>query len=340
MRNVGSIEDPSKLRRILDTTRLVDGHFALGDLLRHVIAEACSMTGARYGALGVLNETGDGLAEFITVGLSPTEERRIGPRPEGKGLLGLLIADPRPLIVDHLSSHPASSGVPSGHPPMTSLLGVPLKVGDEIYGNLYLSDKRGGEPFGADDLDLVEALALAAGIGIENARLHAALRMVTELQNDSRLDHLTGLPNRRCWDERLDDELQRCRRTGGLVTVALLDLDGFKAINDRFGHHAGGLVLREFADSWKRIVRLGGDFVARLGGDEFGLLAPGSPLVGVRSLAGRHASSEPFVTPYSLGVATWDGHESATQLVHRADVSMYQSKARRRIPRPAHDRLR
>jgi len=210
---------------------------------------------------------------------------------------------------------------------MTSLLGVPLKVAGEVYGNIYLTDKRGGEPFTPDDRDLLEALAFSAGIGIENARLHEALRLVTELQGDSRRDHLTGLPNRRAWDERLDEELERCHRSGSLVTVALLDLDGFKAINDSRGHSGGDLVLRQFGDSWKRVLRSGSDFVARLGGDEFGLLAPDLPSAGVRRLADRHASADPFGISYSLGTATWDGVETAGQQVHRADISMYKTKS-------------
>jgi diguanylate cyclase (GGDEF)-like protein len=330
-----ALEDPSKLRRVLEATRLVEGNFVLRDLLHHVIAEACSMTDARCGALGVLNESRDGLVEFITVGLTRAEEEGMGPRPGGNGPLGRLTEESAPSMVGHLAVHPASSGLPPGHPPMTSFVGVPLKVADDVYGNLYLADKRGGEPFTADDRDLLEALALAAGIGIENARLHEALRLVTELQSDSRRDHLTGLPNRRAWDERLDEELERCRRSGSLLTVALLDLDGFKAVNDSRGHSTGDLVLRQFAESWKRILRSGGDFVARLGGDEFGLLTPDLPSAGVRSLADRHASAEPFGIGYSLGTATWDGTETAGQLVHRADLSMYRAKALARGGQPA-----
>ena len=323
------LEDPSKLRRVLEATRLVDGPHDLGDLLRHIVAEACSLTGARYGALAVLTTTGDGFAQFITVGITSGQEARIGPYPQGKGLLGLLVAEPRTLLVDRLGDHPASSGFPEGHPPMTTLLGVPLKVGDAVYGNLYLTDKHGGRPFDTDDRDLVEALALAAGIGIENARLHTALRLVTELQSDSRQDHLTGLGNRRAWDERLDEELSRSRRSRAPLSIALLDLDGFKSVNDQGGHQAGDRVLKEFADSWLRIVREGGDFVARLGGDEFGLLAPGSHSGGVKLMAVRHGRWESVGIPYSIGVATWNGSESADRLMHRADMSMYQSKALR-----------
>jgi diguanylate cyclase (GGDEF)-like protein len=330
--------DQAKLRRILETTRLIEGDYELGILLRHVVTEACSLTGARYGALGVLNDTGDALAEFITVGLTAAEEERIGPRPLGLGLLGALIDHPVPLMVDDLAVHPDRAGFPRNHPPMTSMVGVPIKVRGEVYGHLYLTDKFGGRPFDEEDMDLAEALALAAGIAIENARLHTALGLVAALHDDSRKDHLTGLANRRSWDERLGDELERSRRSGRPVSVALLDLDDFKAVNDRGGHQAGDALLQEFARSWQRIMRTAGDFVARLGGDEFGLLAPGSTSGGVRNIARRHASTDPRGPSYSLGVATWDGSESAGQLVHRADLSMYRSKSRNiRIPIGCHD---
>jgi diguanylate cyclase (GGDEF)-like protein len=323
-----SLVDHSKLRRILETTRLVEGDFELEVLLRHVVAEACSMTGAQYGALGVLNPAGDALAQFLTVGLSAADEQRIGPRPVGLGLLGSLIHHPVPVMIDCIVDCPDRAGFPPHHPPMHSLVGVPVKVRGEVYGNLYLTDKFGGRPFDPEDLDLAEALALAAGIAIENARLHATLGLVAELRSDSRKDHLTGLANRRSWDERLDDELERSIRTATPVSVALLDLDDFKAVNDRGGHQAGDALLQEFARSWQRIMRAGGDFVARLGGDEFGLLAPGSTAAGVRHIVHRHARTQRYGPSYSLGVATWDRLETAGQLVHRADLSMYRSKAR------------
>jgi signal transduction histidine kinase len=151
---------------------LIQADLALPQLLRHVVEEARSMTGARYGALGVLDEGHTVLEEFITVGLTPEEEEAIGLRPTGEGLLGLVIADPRPLRIAGLGAHPESSGFPPHHPPMSSFLGVPIKVRDEVYGNLYLTDKVGWSEFTSNDQALVEALALAAGIAVENTRLH------------------------------------------------------------------------------------------------------------------------------------------------------------------------
>lgn len=182
-----SIEDPATLRRLLEATLLLEADLDLPLLLRHFIDEARSMTGARYGAVGVLDDDGSALAEFIAVGLDPEEEELIGPRPTGRGVLGLLISDPRPLRLAQLSSHPDSSGFPPHHPPMTSFLGVPIKVRDEVYGNLYLTDKIGWSEFTYHDEALVSALAVAAGIAIENARLHRRVREMAVYDDRDRM---------------------------------------------------------------------------------------------------------------------------------------------------------
>lgn len=178
-----SVEDASKLRRIIEAMLLIGADLDLPDLLRHVIEEARSITGAHYGAIGVLNSERTALAEFITVGLAPDDEARIGDRPKGLGVLGLVISDPEALRIADLNSHPNRSGFPLNHPPMTSFLGVPIRVREEVYGNLYLTDKVGWSEFTNDDLVLTEALALAAGIAVENARLHRSVK-VTSIQDD------------------------------------------------------------------------------------------------------------------------------------------------------------
>ncbi len=182
-----SIEDPVKLRRVLEASLLLEADLDLPTLLRHIVEEACSMTNARFGALGVLDSEHTALSEFITVGLTPDAEDRIGPRPTGRGVLGLLITDPKPLRLASLGSHPESFGFPPGHPPMTSFLGVPIKIRDEIYGNLYLTDKLGWSEFTADDEALVGALAVAAGIAIQNARLHQRAQEVAIYEERDRL---------------------------------------------------------------------------------------------------------------------------------------------------------
>ncbi len=181
------IEDPTSLRRILDAMLLIEADIDLPVLLHHVIEEARSMTGARYGALGVLNDDGTGRADFITAGLEPDEDVPIRARPNGRGVLGLLVAEPEPLRMAGLDSHGPSNGNGSGHPAMPSILGVPIKVRDEVYGNLYLTDKIGSSEFTAEDEALVNALSVAAGIAIENVRLHRRAQDVAVYDERERL---------------------------------------------------------------------------------------------------------------------------------------------------------
>jgi len=166
-----AIEDPSKLRRIIDAMLLIGTDLDLPQLLRHIVEEARAITGAQYGAIGVLNSEGTALAEFITVGLAAEQEEEIGKRPKGLGVLGVLITDPQTLRISDVNVHPDRSGFPPNHPPMTCFLGVPVRVKDEVYGNLYLTDKVGWTEFTSDDAILVDALALAAGMAVQNARL-------------------------------------------------------------------------------------------------------------------------------------------------------------------------
>jgi diguanylate cyclase (GGDEF)-like protein len=154
--------------------------------------------------------------------------------------------------------------------------------------------------------------------------------LVSVLHLAAREDPLTGLANRRSWDERLEEELERARRTGAALSIAMIDLDGFKAVNDRDGHEAGDRLLQGLAHAWQAVVRGGGDFLARLGGDEFGLLAPTSDASGIRRLTKRLEDVSPKGASCSIGAATWDRTERAQDLLRRADQAMYETKQRRR----------
>jgi signal transduction histidine kinase len=182
-----NVDDPAKLRRLMDAVLMMEADIELPVLLRHLVEEACSLVGARYGALGVLNEARTGLEEFLTVGLSDAEEKAIGARPTGRGVLGLLITEPETLRLADLTSHPDGYGFPDCHPPMTTFLGVPLRSRGEVYGNLYLTDKQGADDFNEEDAALAEALALAAGVAIENTRLHNRVRMLSVLDDRDRI---------------------------------------------------------------------------------------------------------------------------------------------------------
>jgi signal transduction histidine kinase len=181
------IDDSVKLRRLLDAVLMIEADVDLEVLLHHFVEEACALVGARYGALGVLNESRTGLEQFVTVGLSDDEEQLIGPRPQGRGVLGLLITEPVPLRLEDLSTHSESYGFPPHHPPMTSFLGVPVRAPGGVYGDLYLTDKIGATSFSDDDESLAEALALAAGIAIENTRLHHRVRLLSVADDRDRI---------------------------------------------------------------------------------------------------------------------------------------------------------
>ncbi|MFF2347369.1 GAF domain-containing protein [Pseudarthrobacter sp. NPDC058119] len=143
---------------------------SLEAVLDRLVRSACALVGARYGALGVIGEDRR-LSHFITVGIDEQGIRAIGELPTGHGVLGLLIREPKPLRLHDLGRHPITSGFPPNHPPMKTFLGVPVRVRDEVFGNLYLTEKQGGQDFTAEDEDLAVALAAAAGVAIQNARL-------------------------------------------------------------------------------------------------------------------------------------------------------------------------
>ncbi|HVL27335.1 MAG TPA: GAF domain-containing sensor histidine kinase [Acidimicrobiales bacterium] len=178
---------PRSLRQLLDAVITVGSDLDLETVLRHIVESAVALVDARYGALGVLDEAGTSLAQFLTVGLEPDTYAAIGPLPKGHGILGLLIRDPKPIRLPDLSEHPDSYGFPPHHPPMKSFLGVPVRVRDQVFGNLYLTDKTTAEVFTDIDEELVVGLAAAAGVAIENARLHIRVRELALLEDRERI---------------------------------------------------------------------------------------------------------------------------------------------------------
>ncbi|MFI2109491.1 sensor histidine kinase [Streptomyces lydicus] len=163
------------LRLLLEAVLSVGKGLELPLVLRRIVEAAVVLVDAEYGALGVIGDDTQ-LREFIPVGVTEKQVRAIGALPAGHGILGELIRHPAPLRLAELGKHPSSYGFPSHHPPMRSFLGVPIRVRDEVFGNLYLTEKRGGRAFDADDETVLSTLAVAAGIAIENARLYEETR--------------------------------------------------------------------------------------------------------------------------------------------------------------------
>ncbi|QNE16965.1 GAF domain-containing protein [Kribbella qitaiheensis] len=167
------MDSQERLRALLDAVVGIGTDLDLTSTLDRIVSAACELAGAQYGALGVVGHDGKRLVRFITRGVTKEQIAAIGPYPEGHGILGLLIDHQEPLRLTDLADHPRSFGFPANHPPMRSFLGVPIRTRDHAFGNLYLTEKTDGADFTGDDERAVTALAAAAGVVIDNARLYA-----------------------------------------------------------------------------------------------------------------------------------------------------------------------
>jgi signal transduction histidine kinase len=173
LRQILAMRDRS--HSLLEAIVAVGSELDLNTVLYRIIEAAVTLVDATYGALGVIGDN-DRLSQFLTVGIDDETRATIGSLPSGRGILGLLIREPHPLRLDNLADHPASYGFPVNHPRMTSFLGVPVRVREEVFGNLYLTEKRDGSAFDDEDERVVVALATAAGVAVENARLYEEAR--------------------------------------------------------------------------------------------------------------------------------------------------------------------
>jgi two-component system, NarL family, sensor histidine kinase DevS len=165
------VEGRDRLEGLMEAMLVVAAGLQLDVTLRSIVRTATNLVDAQYGALEVYDQA-KRVMEFVYEGIDEETFRRIGHLPEGRGVVGLLMADPRPIRLDNVAEHPASVGFPPNHPVMRTFLGVPIRITDAVSGNLYLAEKANGQPFSEDDELLVQTLAAAAGIAIENARLY------------------------------------------------------------------------------------------------------------------------------------------------------------------------
>ncbi|MDW4918310.1 GAF domain-containing sensor histidine kinase [Streptomyces californicus] len=234
-----------RLNGLLDAVMSVGQELALPQVLRDIVEAAVSLVDAKYGALGVVGSD-QKLAEFLPIGIDEETWRQIGGLPTGHGILGELIRHPQPLRLSELSDHPASAGFPLHHPPMHSFLGVPIRVRDEVFGNLYLTEKRGAADFDAEDEAVVSTLAVAAGIAIENARLYEE-RRIRERWLAASSDLTRALLSGEDETEVLEEMLAQA------VDITGADLGVFYLIGTA-GEMTGSLALGEKAESHRGVV--------------------------------------------------------------------------------------
>ncbi|MEU8343360.1 Histidine kinase-, DNA gyrase B-, and HSP90-like ATPase [Actinomadura meyerae] len=220
-----------RVHALLEAVVSIGSELDLASVLRRITEAATTLVDARYGALGVIGEEGERLVQFITTGVGEDEIAAIGDWPHGHGILGLLIREPHPIRLPDLSEHPDSVGFPANHPPMNTFLGVPIRVRDEVFGNLYLTERAGGGEFDPEDEVVVTALATAAGVAIENARLYEETRR-RERWLEASTEISTALLSGTDPHEVTALVAQRAREItdAGLAAVALLEEDGARFV--------------------------------------------------------------------------------------------------------------
>jgi len=257
-------------------------------------------------------------------------ERWVSPRPQG--LTHTVIRTAGPIMVEDIRQHPLYADAPPEWE--GSILGLPLKIESNVVGEMNLSRKVTGG-FSHEELRLLQLLADQAALAINNARLHEAV------SRQARTDMITGLPNRRALDERLDEEFQRAQRFSRSFAVIMMDLDGFKVINDTYGHEAGDMVLHETFGLLARSLRAT-DFIARYGGDELTVVLPEAvqdEAVEVSRKLQMALQAYPVTMPdntrkvfgLSAGIAMYPAHaKTAADLLRAADTALYRAKRDRR----------
>jgi signal transduction histidine kinase len=210
----------ARLRALFAAGLAVTSELSLEALLHRVVRTAADLTGARYAALGVIDASGSELEQFLTHGIDTDTRAEIGSLPRGRGILGVLIRDTKPLRLHNLAEDPRSVGFPPGHPPMHSFLGVPIMLRGVAYGNLYLTEKEGGDAFTEEDEELLTLLAGQAAVAIENARLfEASTRWSRQLQSLEEVGN--ALATETDLDRLLDLVVRRLRELVGARVVAL-----------------------------------------------------------------------------------------------------------------------
>jgi signal transduction histidine kinase len=252
-------EGGDRLRALFDASIALTSELSLEALLQRLVETAASLTGARYAALGVIDESGTELERFLTTGIDARTQSAIGHLPRGRGILGVLIREARPLRLHDLGDDPRSVGFPENHPPMRGFLGVPILLRGVAYGNLYLTEKEGGEDFSEEDEELVMLLAAQAAVAIENARLYESARRWSR-QLESLHDVVRALGEETDLEQLLDLVCRRLRELIGarLALIALPEADGNLRIAaiDGEGEAAYGLLGHRLRPDRSKVGRV------------------------------------------------------------------------------------
>jgi diguanylate cyclase (GGDEF)-like protein len=343
-----SLEDSAAIKhsrnraKLLGATRTLFATLANSaaeeDLLQASIEALMELIQVKYGAVSILDAQGN-FGRFVYAGISAEDAKRISQHPGGAGLLGKVVRENVVLRLDSIKDDSQSTGFPANHPPMTSLLAVPISNRGRIYGRIYLCDKFDRHPFSDEDEELAVNYANALSLILDHERKLAELKQEqTQLIHYACHDPLTDLPNRALLDDRIGQVLSHAQRNQTQAAILFCDLDDFKSVNDSMGHHAGDQVLKTLSQRLMSCLR-DGDTVARVGGDEFVFVMPNvesaehtkvvaQKILDVMAQA-IHVDGCEIMLSGSVGIAIFplDG-EGKERLLKNADAAMYKAKER------------
>ncbi|HYZ20193.1 MAG TPA: GAF domain-containing sensor histidine kinase [Gaiellaceae bacterium] len=250
-------EEQDRLRALLDAGIAVTSELSLDAVLQRIVETAAELTHAHYAALGVIDRTGQALERFIVTGIDLETKAAIGEDPHGRGILGLLIREAKPLRLSDLAKHPSSAGFPPHHPPMKTFLGVPILLRGVAYGNLYLTEKAGGTEFTSEDEELTKLLAAQAAVAIENARLYEAAKRWSK-QLESLNEVSTALASETDLHRVLELVASRLRELvdARLVLIALTQPDGHLRVEVAIGEGGEDLPGTRLAGERSKLARV------------------------------------------------------------------------------------
>ena len=308
-------ERADQSRVLLETARALAASLTPSAACETICSSARDLADADFAALVEQDESGD-LVTTAVSGLD-AEPLRIAIGAQPSGAVAALTSRAGRFVEDAAADPTLSQKLVEDHR-VASIHFEPVQRGEVVLGVLVVGWHERAQPAQLRD-DLLGALGAHAAMAIERARL------MDQLRSAAKTDELTGLPNRRGWDDEISREIARARRTGEPLCVAVLDLDHFKRVNDMLGHPAGDRLLKESAAAWRSTIRAT-DVLARHGGEEFALALPACNLDDAVRLVERLRGATPAGQTVSAGIAHWDGLESAIALYARADAALYDAK--------------